>query len=246
MFYTRIPVPRWVDHDANNLNAATRYFPFIGYIVATVSWLVYIGCRYIFSVEIRVIMSVLTGVLLTGAFKEDGLADVCDGFGGGWTKEKILAIMKDSRVGTYGVIGLIFILALKFFSLVQISSLDVYYFGLVLVAAHSLSRFTAVIIIYTAIYAREDADSKAKPVAQKLSTGNLLGATMWIVPPIIGLVYLNPAFLLIIVPVICVTVYLRWYFLKWIGGYTGDCLGATQQINEVVIYMSLLAIWRFT
>lgn len=246
MFYTRIPVPRWIDHDANNLNAATRYFPLVGYVVAIVSALVYTGCRYIFSVEISVIMSALAGVLLTGAFHEDGLADVCDGFGGGWTKEKILSIMKDSRVGTYGVVGLIFILSLKFFSLVQLgASLYNLHVGLVLLAAHSLSRGAAVFIIYTSVYAREDADSKAKPVAQQLSIGNLLLASIWAILPIGALVYLNVGFLLIVVPVVCITVYLRWYFHKWIGGYTGDCLGATQQLNEVIIYMSVLAIWRF-
>jgi adenosylcobinamide-GDP ribazoletransferase len=245
MFYTRIPVPRWVAYDANNLNAATRYFPLVGYIVAFVSWLVYIVCQYIYSVEISVIMSTLAGVLLTGAFHEDGLADVCDGFGGGWTKERILSIMKDSRVGTYGVVGLIFILLLKFFSLVQLSMSDFWYFGLVLLVAHALSRGAAVFIIYTSIYAREDADSKAKPVAQQLSTRNLVMATLLAVIPLAGLMYINVFFLLIIIPVISLTVYLYWYFNKWIGGYTGDCLGATQQLNEVVIYLSVLAIWKF-
>jgi adenosylcobinamide-GDP ribazoletransferase len=234
MFYTRIPVPRWVAYDANNLNAATRYFPLVGYIVAFVSWSVYIVFQYIFSVEISVIMSTLAGVLLTGAFHEDGLADVCDGFGGGWTKEKI-----------YGVVGLIFILLLKFFSLVQLSMSDFWYFGLVLLVAHALSRGAAVFIIYTSIYAREDADSKAKPVAQQLSTRNLVMATLLAVIPLAGLMYINVFFLLIITPVISLTVYLYWYFNKWIGGYTGDCLGATQQLNEVVIYLSVLVIWKF-
>lgn len=244
MFYTRIPVPQWVEYDADNLSAATRYFPLVGYIVTIVSWSVYIVCRYIFSVEISVIMSTLAGVWLTGAFHEDGLADVCDGFGGGWTKEKILSIMKDSRVGTYGVVGLIFILSLKFFSLVQLSVFDSLYFGLVLLVAHSLSRVSAVFIIYSSVYAREDADSKAKPVAQKLSTGILAVATLGAIIPLASLMYINVFFLLIIIPVISVTVYLRWYFNKWIGGYTGDCLGATQQLSEVVIYLSVVAIWK--
>jgi adenosylcobinamide-GDP ribazoletransferase len=245
MFYTRIPVPRWVDHDPNNLNAATRYFPLVGYIVAGLSWMLYIGCRQLFSVEISVIIATLAGVLLTGAFHEDGLADVCDGFGGGWTKEKILSIMKDSRVGTYGVLGLIFILTAKFFSLMQLDSLHFWYFGLTLLLAHSISRVAAVFIIYTSIYARENADSKAKPVAQQLSTRNLVVACLWTLAPLAAMVYVKTGFLLIIFPVVSVTIYLRWYFQKWIGGYTGDCLGATQQLNEVVIYLSVLAIWRF-
>ncbi len=245
MFYTRIPVPRWAAYDADNLSAATRYFPLVGYIVAMVSWLVYIACRYLFSVEISVIMSTLAGVLLTGAFHEDGLADVCDGFGGGWTKEKILSIMKDSRVGTYGVVGLIFILALKFFSLVQLSIFDSWHLVLVLLVAHSLSRMAAVFIIYFSVYAREDADSKSKPVARQLSTENLAVATLWTIIPLAGLMYIDVFCLLIIIPVIGLTIYLRWYFNKWIDGYTGDCLGATQQLNEIVIYLSVIALWKF-
>lgn len=245
MFYTRIPVPRWVEYDANNLSAATRYFPLVGYIVAIVSWLVYIVCQHIFSVEISVIMSALAGVLLTGAFHEDGLADVSDGFGGGWTKEKILSIMKDSRVGTYGVVALIFIFSLKFLSLVQLSIINVSSFGLFLLVAHSLSRGAAVFIIYSSVYAREDAESKAKPVAQQLTTGSFAIACIWSIVPLVVLMLLNVAYILIIVPVTFLTLYLRWYFNKWVGGYTGDCLGATQQLSEVVIYLSVMTIWKF-
>ncbi len=245
MFYTRIPCPRWVDHDAANLNEATRYFPLIGWIVAAFSWLIFAGSKYLFPAEISVVLSIVAGIFITGAFHEDGLADVCDGFGGGWTKEKILTIMKDSRVGTYGVVGLIFILLLKFFSLLQFGSLPGLHFALILGIAHSLSRLSAVMIIFTSVYAREDADSKAKPVAQQLRLKNLLIASLWAIIPLAILVYINVLMLVVVIPVALVTIYLRWYFKKWIGGYTGDCLGATQQINEVVIYLSILALWRF-
>ena len=90
MFYTRIPCPKWVGHDADNLGRATRYFPFIGWIVGLVSWLIFIIGQYFFSPEISMLLSIAGGVLVTGAFHEDGFADVCDGFGRGWTKEKIL------------------------------------------------------------------------------------------------------------------------------------------------------------
>jgi adenosylcobinamide-GDP ribazoletransferase len=111
--------------------------------------------------------------------------------------------------------------------------------------AHSLSRLSAVMIIFTSVYAREDADSKAKPVAQQLRLKNLLIASLWAIIPLAILVYINVLMLVVVIPVALVTIYLRWYFKKWIGGYTGDCLGATQQINEVVIYLSILALWRF-
>jgi len=245
MFYTRIPCPRWVDHNASNLNEATRYFPLIGWIVASVSWLFFFLSRYIFSVEVSLLFSMVAGILVTGAFHEDGWADVCDGFGGGWTKEKILAIMKDSRVGTYGVTGLIFMLALKFFSLQQLAIVPLYIFLLIGIVAHALSRLAAVLVMFTSVYVREDADSKAKPVAQQLKPRNLLMACVWVAMPLALLVYYDVIFLLIIIPVMLITSYLRWYFIKWIGGYTGDCLGATQQVNEVVIYLSILALWNY-
>jgi adenosylcobinamide-GDP ribazoletransferase len=244
MFYTRIPCPNWVSHDAHYLNLATRYFPFVGWIVGTICWFVFAISGYLFSTEIALLLSIAAGVGLTGAFHEDGFADVCDGFGGGWTKEKILLIMKDSRVGAYGVVGLVLILLIKFYALFALIKNDIYVVGIMLVTAHTLSRFAAVCIIFTTPYAREDADSKARPVAQQLSVKNFLIALFWVILPIAGLTYLNPWASLVMVPSLFITIYLKTYFSKWIGGYTGDCLGATQQINEVVIYLSFIALWK--
>src|SRR5258708_5864215 len=113
MFYTRIPCPKWVDHSSEFLNKATRYFPLIGWIVGAFCFGTYYGLQYIYPIEIAIIISMAAGILITGAFHEDGFADVCDGFGGGWTKQKILDIMKDSHIGAYGVIGLILLFLLK-------------------------------------------------------------------------------------------------------------------------------------
>jgi len=245
MFYTRIPCPKWVNHDPEYLNLSTRYFPLIGWIVGGTSWLVFSLSLYIFPGEISILLSMVASILMTGAFHEDGLADVCDGFGGGWTKEKILLIMKDSRVGTYGVVGLVFVLVLKFYSLSQLVFNDIYSYGLIIVTAHALSRLAAVGIIFMTSYARENEDSKAKPVAQQLSAKNFIIAIFWTVIPAAALLYSHTAFIIMIIPVVIMTVYLRYYFIKWIGGYTGDCLGATQQITEVIIYLSLIVIWRF-
>ena len=110
MFYTRIPCPKNIDHDPEYLNKASRYFPLIGWIVGGLSFLVFIFFEELFTVPIAVVFSIVASVLVTGGFHEDGFADVCDGFGGGWTKEKILLIMKDSAIGAYGALGLILIL----------------------------------------------------------------------------------------------------------------------------------------
>lgn len=245
MFYTRIPCPSWVDHNADYLSRATGYFPLIGWITGAASWLILIAGQHFFSVEISVLLSIAGGVIITGAFHEDGFADVCDGFGGGWTKEKILDIMKDSRVGTYGATGLILILLLKFYSLVSLNSRDLYLSGLVMITAHSLSRFFAVVIIFTSGYVRNDNDSKAKPVATQLSNDKFYLAMFFGLLPLMLLSYRNVFFMLLVIPGLAATFYLRKYFNRWIGGYTGDCLGATQQVNEVVIYLTVLVLWNF-
>ncbi|QHT71070.1 adenosylcobinamide-GDP ribazoletransferase [Rhodocytophaga rosea] len=246
MFYTRIPCPSFADHKEEYLNKATRYFPFIGFIVASLSFAAFAGAQYLFSSELSVLISIIVSVFTTGAFHEDGFADTCDGFGGGWTKEKILNIMKDSRIGTYGVVGLVLILGVKFFALLDISNkVGLPTFGLYLVCGHVLSRFFSILIIRLLPYSREDASSKVKPIAKGISATDLMVASLFTAVPLVILVFLHPLFLLVILPLLLTTLYLKWYFNKWIGGYTGDCLGATQQVNEVIFYLSILSIWKF-
>ena len=252
MFYTRIPCPKWVDHSLEYLNKATRYFPFIGWIVGAFCFAIYYGAKHLFPIEISVIISIVSGVLMTGAFHEDGFADVCDGFGGGWTKQKILDIMKDSRVGAYGVIGLILLFLLKFYLLLQIvqvtntSSLHTNLSILLLfISAHSLSRLSAISIVFTHQYARDGEESKSKPVAQKNTWREICGTLLFGLMPIIFLAVFQYQILLVVPIVFLARFYLSAYLKKWIGGYTGDCLGATQQISEVVFYLSVIGIWKF-
>jgi adenosylcobinamide-GDP ribazoletransferase len=253
MFYTRIPCPKWVDHDAAYINKATRYFPLIGYIVGSISFIVFLAAAYLFSPMIAIVFALITGVLVTGAFHEDGFADVCDGFGGGWTKAKILEIMKDSRVGAYGVIGTILLLLLKFSALNQIilwlqrdQPFHLIYFILVFIAYHSLARLTAITIVFTEVYAKEDEESKAKPIAQAYSYKEVLGAFIFGLAPLFALSYfLNWYLLLILLPLIILRFFMVRYFNKWINGYTGDCLGAVEQIAEVVVMLSIIGISKF-
>ena len=117
MFYTRIPCPSNIDHSPEYINKATRYFPLIGWIVGGLSFLVFYLSALLFEPSIAVILSLLCGVLVTGAFHEDGLADVVDGFGGGWKKQDILDIMKDSNIGAFGAIAIVLLFLLKFTAL---------------------------------------------------------------------------------------------------------------------------------
>ena len=245
MFYTRIPCPKNIDHNPDYLNKASRYFPFIGWIVGGISFAVYYLLSFLFSNDITIILAIIAGILTTGAFHEDGFADVCDGFGGGWTKEKILIIMKDSAIGAYGAIGLVLLFLLKFQSLSTLSSLSTICNFLLFVSAHALSRLAAISIVFTHQYSRDDATSKSKPIAQSYTWREVLGAFFFGLMPFLFLSYFQWQFSLSIIPVIIARFFLARYFQKWIDGYTGDCLGATQQVCEIVFYLSIIGIWKF-
>ena len=244
MFYTRLPVPPWVGHSDDQLNRATVYFPLIGWLVGGVAAGVYWGAVQLWPPLVAVLLSTGAGVLLTGAFHEDGLADTCDGFGGGWTRERILTIMKDSRVGTYGVVGLGLVLATKVAALAgppgpRAGALSV---PVLLLVAHPLSRLVAASFVRTLPYARADlADGKAKPIAQSLPPGRLAAAALLGLLPLLAVAVWQrqPGLLLMLGPLAVLQVVLGRWFKKWLGGYTGDCLGAAQQLAEALIYLFL-------
>lgn len=101
MFFTRITCPKWTDHNPVYMKESGRYFSLIGWVIGAISAGVFWVSNLLFSVEISAVLSIAASIRLTGAFHEDGLADVGDGFGGGWTKEKIIMIMKDPSVGNF-------------------------------------------------------------------------------------------------------------------------------------------------
>ncbi|WP_316635750.1 adenosylcobinamide-GDP ribazoletransferase [uncultured Flavobacterium sp.] len=250
MFYTRIPCPKNINHHPDYLNKATRYFPVIGWIVASISFLAFYLFSFFLSTETAVILAIIASILTTGAFHEDGFADVCDGFGGGWTKEKILVIMKDSAIGAYGAIGLVVLFLLKFKLLSESISLfnnenSYLLIFLLFISAHALSRLAAISIIFTHEYSRDDASSKSKPIAKNHSWKEIFGSFFFGLIPLFVFSYFQYKFLLALIPVFVMRYFLARYFQKWIGGYTGDCLGATQQVCEVVYYLTILLIWKF-
>ena len=234
-FLTRIPIPRSIEHSAENLNDAARYFPAVGLLVGAFAALAYTLAALIWPPAIAVLLSMIGTVLLTGAFHEDGLTDSCDGFGGGWDRTQILTIMKDSRIGTYGAMGLGLIVALKFIALESLAASAIVS---ALLIGHCWSRLLATSYLFNFEYAREEG-SKVKPLATRLTPGGLQIAALCALP----LVFLiEPLQVLGIVVALAIW---RWafgrYFTRRLGGYTGDCLGAAQQVAEVLIYLVLLA-----
>lgn len=232
-FFTRIPCSRWAGHGEDDLNHAARYFPLVGVLVGLAAALVYLLALRLFPLGLAVIASMVATLWLTGAFHEDGLSDTVDGLGGGWTKERALTIMKDSRVGSYGAIALFMALLTKFQALAHIASAQL---PAVLVAGHSLSRFAAVVVIYTQTYVRET--GKAKPLARRISGGELLTAAAFGLLP---LVLLPPGWLWALLPVALVWLWFSRKLRQRLGGYSGDCLGAMQQLCELAFYLGAVA-----
>lgn len=264
MFLTRIRVPPTVDHSSAYLREAPRYFPVVGWIVGAVSALFYLlGTRFV-STDAGVMAAIVAGVLVTGAFHEDGFADVCDGFGGGWTKEKILGIMKDSRIGAYGAIGLIVMLGTKFILLRELPAFtpslsaeaagfwttapwnvfyDHRYAIVAILCAHSLGRLMPVLVMQLSSYSGlTDRSKSGAMTGQRMSTGGVIAAVVFALAPF---AFLSWHYLLVIAPVLYATFELNRYFKRWIGGYTGDCLGAIEQVSEILIYLGFVLIFRY-
>ena len=239
-FFTRLPIPRWVGFEPAWLHHASRYFPLVGLVVAAVAALAYAVAALVWPVPVAVLLSMAASIYLTGAFHEDGLADMCDGFGGGMTRERVLDIMRDSRIGTYGAVGAGLMLALKGTLLCQFSPAAAI---AALFVAHPLSRLTAASLIWQLDYARDE--GKAKPLAQEMTTGEFsVAAGCAFVPLVLTAVtgYFDWSVIgASVTAAFAMTAWIARKCVQRIGGYTGDCLGAVQQLSEVVIYLCLLA-----
>jgi adenosylcobinamide-GDP ribazoletransferase len=235
-FYTRLPCPQTLDY--KQLPQATVYLPLVGWLVGGITAFSFYLADLLWPQVTAVILALIAGIFLTGAFHEDGFADVCDGFGGGWGKPRILEIMKDSSIGVYGVVGLLLLFLLKISLLGSLLATAVPF---VLLAGHSISRLSPLLLMQHYDYARNN-DSKAVVAVYKADMQQLIIATMIALLP---LILLPAVCILAIIPVLAVNWYLGRYFYRYIGGYTGDCLGASQQISEVVFYLSISALWIF-
>lgn len=239
-FFTRVPIPGWVGFEAAWLQHASRYFPLVGLMVGGVAVLVYGAAAWLWPAPVAVLLSTAATIYMTGAFHEDGLADTCDGFGGGHTRERIMEIMKDSRIGTYGAVALVVTLGLKCTALALLAPGQA--IGALLLA-HPLSRLAAVSLIRSASYARDD--GKAKPMATSMGPGEFAIAAVCALLPALALGAMQvigwPALGAAIAASAGAAWWLRAFFMRHIGGYTGDCLGAVQQVSEAALYLCVLA-----
>ncbi len=242
-FFTRIPVPNWVGFSQAQLDASARYFPWVGVLVGAAGAAVFAAALALTaSVPLAALLSTVATILLTGAFHEDGFADACDGFGGGLgNRDRILTIMKDSRIGAYGAIGIGLMLAVKCAALIELAKTSAHSVLAALLFAHVFSRWCALLAMRLLSHA-EHADAKVKPLATQIGWGGLvvgalplalLGARVptWRV----GIPLLVTLALGVLLALLAMA-----YFKRRLGGYTGDCLGALQQVCETWTYLGLL------
>jgi adenosylcobinamide-GDP ribazoletransferase len=232
-FFTRLPVPAWVGHSSQALEHSSRYFPLVGLMIGGIAAALFAVTAVFWPKTLAVLASMAITLLLTGAFHEDGWSDMVDGFGGGWDKSQTLAIMKDSRIGSFGAVALMVMLLTKFFLLVEIDLLLVPF---ALIAGHAFSRLCATLVLRGLDYVRDE--GKSKPLSTAISAGGITFAALTALLPML---LLPPQQVLaaVILPLLA-TLWLVRLFKQRIGGYTGDCLGATQQLSEVTFYAGLL------
>jgi adenosylcobinamide-GDP ribazoletransferase len=241
-FFTCIPIPRWVGFEPGWLAHAAGFFPFIGLLVGALTAAVLAVGQHWLPLPVAILLSMAAGAYLTRAMHEDGFADVCDGFGGGRERERVLAIMKDSCVGSFGLIGMVLMLGVKFACLASFPAAAL---TPALLLAHPVSRFMATILIWRLDYARPG-ESKARAVAQHMSHADFaLAVLSGLLPALALAVWLGlpgRALALALALAALATLWLARLFVRRIGGYTGDCLGAAQQLSEVALYLGLLAV----
>ena len=249
-FFTRIPVTGqladWVGFSPAMLRASAAHFPGVGWIVGGLTAAVLWGLLLLLppvpaAPWVAAIVSTVFGVLLTGAFHEDGLADLADGLGGSAQRERALEIMKDSRIGSYGAMALVLAVLAKVALLALLAQADAWLSVVALFAAHVTSRTVPLLVIRTLPHVGDTPQSKSKPLAESLSNGALAVGLLWWVLAMALVVWLLPA-----APwaqaVFGALIGLAWMWRllsRRLQGFTGDGLGATQQVCEVLFYLGM-------
>ncbi len=266
-FLTRAPVPAWVGWQPEWMPASMRHFPLVGALVGLFGVAVLVVCSAWWPPAVAVGLSMAATVWLTGGFHEDGWADTCDGLGGAVSRDKALLIMKDSRLGTYGALGLVLLLGLKATVLVelltprvheldsartsQIHQVLLLWTSMGLVWAHALSRLVPVLLTRLLPYAGDAEHAKAKPLALAVATPHVWAtvANTGVVAAAMALFFvldgwplrtLGQALAWGLLGAALVLAWCLGWLKRRLGGFTGDTLGASQQLAELAILLAWL------
>ena len=238
IFFTRLPFWRICQPPKEAYATVVEHWPFVGWLTGGIMALTLFGACHILPFSIAVILAVVVRLFLTGALHEDGLADFFDGFGGGTSRERTLAIMKDSHIGTYGVIALIF----YFLLLVGIlSSLPPMTAVFAILAGDPLAKMLTSQIVNFMPYARREEEAKNKTIYRPVSMGATISLALQGLLPSLPLLLLTDVtwWLAVLAPILTVAIL---FILIWrrLQGYTGDCCGAVCLLAELSFYLALL------
>lgn len=231
-FLTRLPVNRWVNYDAEAIPRSTFYFPLVGAGLGLSAAIVFGLAAGSLPRNLAALLAMATPVVLTGALHEDGLTDAADGLCGHASRERALEIMRDSRIGSYGAAALFFVLAFRFEAMRSLGSLME--FTRVVVAAAAVGRACVVALLSTSPNARL-VSATSRPFGSGLPSKTLtlcLGLTAIAAFLLLGF-NIKPLILAALA-----TLLLRHFFMLRLGGITGDCLGATIVLTELVVLVS--------
>jgi adenosylcobinamide-GDP ribazoletransferase len=241
IFFTRLPFWRLHQPSKESYNSVVEYWPLTGWLTGgLMAATLYFG-SLVLPYAVAVLLAIVVRLLITGALHEDGLADFLDGFGGGGSdRKRILAIMKDSHIGTYGVIGLLLYHLLLFATLLSLSPIMA---TLTILAATPYARMVTAELILMMPYARREEEAKSKTIYRKFSAWAGVGlAIQGLLPMGLFLWYTELSWeMIIFIP--CLVMYFL-YLLIWnrLRGYTGDCCGAVCLLVELTVYLVVCAL----
>lgn len=249
-FFTRIPVTgrlaQWVGYSPAMLRASAAHFPAVGWVVGALTAAVFAGWMRLLpsfpaNAWVAAVLSTGFSVLLTGAFHEDGLADTADGLGGGMTRERALDIMKDSRIGTYGTMALLLAMLGKLSLLVLLTQVDLVWVVAGIFSAHVISRLMPLFLIRCMVHVGDTPQSKSKPLAEQINnTAVLVGLLWWVAGMGVAVLWIpSTALLTAVLGAALGAALVAWRLQKRLQGFTGDGLGATQQLAEIGFYLGL-------
>lgn len=249
-FFTRIPITgrlaEWVGYSPAMLRASAGHITGVGVVVG-------LCCAAVFALFlaalppvaaapwVAAILSTATGVLLTGAFHEDGLSDLIDGLGGSLDREKALDIMKDSRIGSFGALALVLVVLAKCSLLALLASVSAPLAVVVLLVGHVVSRLPPLFLIASLPHVGDTPRSKSKPLADAVTPAALVTGVVWCMLAMLAAIWFWPS--LVWLAGMTGVVLVFWVMYRWLlrrlQGFTGDGLGATQQLAEIGFYLGM-------
>ena len=238
IFFTRLPFWRLYQPNKEAYQTVVEHWPLTGWLTGGIMAATLFGACHILPYPVAVIIAIIVRLFLTGALHEDGLADFFDGFGGGTDRQRILTIMKDSHIGTYGVLALIFYFLLLWGILVSLPPMTAVF---AILAADPLAKMFSAQIVNFMPYARREEEAKNKTVYRSISSLSTFSLALQGLLPSLPLIFLTNTdwWLAILAPILIVTIL---FLVVWhkIRGYTGDCCGAICLLAELSFYLALL------